>query len=208
MVGFKMMRLMSVLLLGLSLFGCGPYSRGPEPTPWLPVNPSGVVTEAVMRQSALFQKSHHLRFEDASAYWSEGSLIGVRVIYSTMDILDFCPARELLVDVVEGLTGALGESFEGFSPDQLEIYISFESYFTRYVDPYYVSWIKLYDGIGYFYMGTLQDYHNDWWHQRMEVYSDSLNFVNIQREINAEQAAQKAKTEKSIEEILNASPPR
>lgn len=130
-----------------------------------------------------------LRFEDSNIYYDE-FVKGVRIIFSTQAILELKETRELVVDVVEGLLKrmnadpVISSQFEcGFmSADQVELYISFESYFNEYVDQEYIGWVSLIDGITRFYAGIIKDPYLDFWHARTEPYSKSLQFVTFERE--------------------------
>lgn len=130
-----------------------------------------------------------LRFEDSNIYYDE-FVKGVRIIFSTQAILELKEAREVVVDVVEGLLKrmnadpVIASQFEcGFmSVDQVELYISFESYFNEYVDQEYIGWVSLIDGITRFYAGIIKDPYIDFWHARTEPYSKSLQFVTFERE--------------------------
>lgn len=130
-----------------------------------------------------------LRFEDAQIYFSSSYVNRFRVIFSTQLILELCPARELMVDVVEGLLERLNcsndvvDAFDHtpITADDLEIYFSFESYLVEYVDPMYICWMSLHDGIVRFYDGVLKDYNKDFWNERVEPYYKSKAFVELDR---------------------------
>lgn len=134
-----------------------------------------------------------LRFEDAKIYYTD-KVDSIRIIFSTQNILELCPARELMVDVVEGFLERLNsmpnvEDNFGHYPitaDDLELYFSYESYFIEYVDPTYMAWMSLRDGVVRFYDGLLKDFHKDFWNSRVETYEKSYEFVTIQRAAEAE----------------------
>lgn len=154
-------------------------------------------SEVIIPYALELKKTKRLRFEDSKVYYGD-FVDRFRVIFSTQHILELCDARELLVDVVEGLLNRMNESPEvvasfDHSPitaDDLEIYFSFESSFVEYLDPSYIVWMSLHDGYVYIYDGTLKDYYRDFWDARIEPYYKSLLFVNIARQ--AEKAYDKA----------------
>lgn len=114
----------------------------------------------------------------------------LRLEFKTMLILEMCEARQLLVDVAEGLLDRVNHSKGAatlvkpypLTADQLEIYIDFESYYVRYADPYYIGWVVLEEGMSYFYAANLKNLKRDTWDVRTEPYAKSRSFVLYQRE--------------------------
>ncbi len=162
----------------------------------------GIDNEEVMRVVLDFandlKHDRHLRLEDSTVYYGNyGNYIEkVRLKFITQNILELCEARELLVDVGEGFLDRLNEDpcvgplIAGYpvGPENLEIFICFESYFLRYVDKRYIAWAVLQDGLSFFYAGTITNEFEIWdrdsenWHQRVEPYSKSVQMVGINRE--------------------------
>lgn len=149
--------------------------------------PTEDLTFAVEEYAAELKHEHRLYLEDCMVCWSpDGAKI--RLEFITQHILELCPARELLVDVVEGLLYRLNTNYIPedlrpipFTADNLELYIRFESFFGKFVDPFYIGWIALEQGISYFYAFTLENPKLDVFHTRWEPYYKSLTIVKAQR---------------------------
>lgn len=116
----------------------------------------------------------------------------IRMEFSSMEILTMCQARQLLVDIVEGLLERVNNSVVStqlfpypFPAEYVEIYIDFQSYFMRYDDPYYIGWIALEDGMAYYYAFSVKNHDTDFWHSRTEPYFKSKSFAILQREAEA-----------------------
>lgn len=132
----------------------------------------------------------HLRLEQALVC-AEPDRSKIKLEFSSQDILELCPARQLLVDVVEGLLDRINLSAVSFQlrpipfvAENVEIRINFESYYGIYVDPTYIGWIVLEDGMAYYYGFDLKDYRHVRqvsWSTRYEAYSKSRAFAYAQR---------------------------
>lgn len=132
----------------------------------------------------------------------------LRLQFSTQLIIEMCEARELLVDVAEGLLDKINHN-KGvaslldpypLTADQLEIYIDFQSYYGLYADPFYIGWVVLEDGMAYYYAFTLKNTKLNSWEVRSEPYFKSRSFVFFERE--AEKKYKEAHPVKTIESIL------
>lgn len=146
-------------------------------------------SEVIIPFAYELQRTRRLRFEDSKIYFDEGGMRRFRVIFSTQLHLELCEARELMVTVVEGLLSRMNadprilESFdhEPVTPLDLELYFSYESYMVEYVDPHYMAWMSLHDGLVRYYDGVLKNMRLDFWHSRIEPYFKSLEFVQISK---------------------------
>lgn len=167
----------------------------------IPIEP-GINNEDVMRVVLEFandlKHDKHLHLEDSRVFYGNyGNYIDkIRLKFITQNILEMCEAREFLVDVAEGYLDRLNEdpvlgpliAAYPIGPENLEIYICFESYHIRYVDKRYIVWTVLEDGMAYYYAGDLINEFNIWdrdaecWHHREEPYYKSVQIVNINRE--------------------------
>lgn len=137
------------------------------------------------------ERTHRMRFEDLKIYqFDDGQGVRwVRLILSTQNIMDLCQSRELIVDVVEGLLERLNsdpvilESFahRPITASDLEIYISFESFYIEYLNPTFIAWISLLDGDVRYFSGVIKDFHKDWWNSRLEPYYKAKDIVMITR---------------------------
>lgn len=115
----------------------------------------------------------------------------LRFDFSSQDIIEMCPARDLLVDIVENILERINMAGFGskiqpypFTADQLEIYIDFQSYYGVYCDPTYIGWIVLENGMSFFYTFLVKDKDPrtpDLWQVRREPYFKSRSFVYLQR---------------------------
>lgn len=133
-----------------------------------------------------------LRFEDSQVFYSDYAEV-IRIIFSTQLILELKESRELVVDLVEGLLKELNSDpiitaqFQAgmVRPENIELYIGFESYFNEYVDQMYMGWISMYEGVVRFYSAILKDFRKDFWFNRCEPYYKSVQFVTYDREARA-----------------------
>jgi hypothetical protein len=145
-------------------------------------------SEVIIPYAVELQHTKRLRFEDSKVYFDD--FVGrVRVIFSSQEILELCEARDLLVTVVEGLlerlnaTPSVVENFDHFpiTADDLELYFSFESFDIEYNDGTYIAWMSLHDGFVRYINGLVKNPRIDFWDARIEAYSKSLLFVQLQR---------------------------
>jgi hypothetical protein len=132
-----------------------------------------------------------LRLEDSRLFVKGGMISKIRLSFTSQDLKDLCDARALLVDVTEGMMERVQENefLSGYLPTDfgaknMEIYINFESDFGLFVDPAWVGWAILQDGISYFYAFDVKDdlFEFTFWHDRVEQYYKSLQIVTFQRE--------------------------
>ncbi len=138
-----------------------------------------------------WERKGRMRFEDSKIYQVDDGqgVRWIRVIFSTQNIFDLCQSRGLIVDIVEGLLEKLNESPEvlasfahqPITASDLEIYISFESFYIEYENPTYIAWISLIDGDVRYFDGVIKDFHKDYWNSRMEPYYKAKDFVMISR---------------------------
>lgn len=149
------------------------------------------ITHAIQHYLAYLKHVKRLRLEDSSVYYRD-TIHTVRMEFISMDVIELCEARELLVDVVEGLLYELNRNpilapqFIDYplSSAHLEIFIRFES-FEQYVDPFYVGWVSLEDDIVTFYAWVLNEDGRNIWDYRVEPYFKSREFVLYGREAEA-----------------------
>lgn len=171
------------------LCSCTSQMSRPMTHPWvekIEVNP---FSEVIIPYALELRKEKRLRFEDSEVFYDE-YVQRFRVVFSTQLILELCEARELMVDVVEGLLERMNnnpwvvESFnhQPITADDLELYFSYETYYVEYIDPTFIAWMSLTDGYVRFYDGVLKDFTKDFWDARIEPYAKSLEFVRIARE--------------------------
>lgn len=187
------MRIISfILILILASCGCPSVpncaavaSRGP----WAKTVDVEPISAEIINYAVKLRHEFGLRFEDSKIYYDE-FVNQIRIIFSTQAIIELKEARELTVDVMEGLLERLNSNpaiasqfeFGEVSADQIELYIAFESYFNTYVDQEYIGWVSVYDGLAHYYSATLKYPYGDYWHGRTEPYFKSLEFVTYERQ--------------------------
>lgn len=182
-----------IILVCLS--GCAPvsYPFFSDEEPNLPPVPkydidSLAVTCLIQEFTVQLKHDKYLDLGHAKTLYDDG-IETIQLDFTTQNIMGMCEARELIVDVVEGLLSRINaDSVVGFelanypfTPANLEIYITFESYFPRYVDPYYMQWVCLEDGLVTYLAADVQDLDKSCWHERHESYETSREIVICQR---------------------------
>jgi len=189
------------LIMILSLTGCSLFRRQEIFRFWERKADDQAISRVLITYANELRHELGLRFEDSTLYYKD-YVDGIRIIFSTQAIIELKEARELIVDIIEGLLDRINSDpfissqFEnGYaSADQIELYVSFESYFNEYVDQEYIGWVSVIDGISRFYAGLIKYPYNDYWHARTELYQKSLQFVIFDREAeSAYEAAHPAK---------------
>jgi len=130
----------------------------------------------------------HLFLEDSKVYYNY-TIHSFRIELSTQAILELREARELLVDVVEGFLERINEnriisgelSHRPFTANDLDVYIDFQSYHGLYVDQRYVGWVALCQGTTFIYAFDVKNNQINFWHDRIEPYYKSRDFVKFER---------------------------
>lgn len=196
-----MWRFVFLLLLGISLSGCvwRPFSDiwreyvhdhpVHKPDPILLMENADDVSEVIWGYASELRYDKHLRLEKSWVCTSDiDGKSTIHIEFSSQDILELCEARQLFVDVIEGFLDRINNkgimaSFEPspFTANNLEIYIDFQSFYGEYVDPFYIGWVTLQDGIVYYYAFTLKDHKLDTWNFTYETYAQSKSFALYQR---------------------------
>jgi len=147
------------------------------------------LSRAIIVYSEKMAYENRLRLEDSVVYYNR-RINRIRLDYSSMDNLDLWQARALLVDLVEGFIATMNSNGNIFphlaqlpmKPENLEIYITFESYYNAYVDLQTVGLITLRDGIVNYFASDALDCDTQCWHRRSEYYFQSKNFIDAKRE--------------------------
>lgn len=163
-----------------------PYIELPKPR--LSIH-SGDVTAIVQDLAVEWKNQRHLHLRHANTYYNEDGIYAIQLRFISQDIIELCEARKLIIDVSEGLLEQLNSNpnllaeftNHAFYPFNLEIYIDFESYYIRYVDPFYIKWITMEDAQIAFYTYDVKDTDKKGWHARKESYSTSRDIVFYQR---------------------------
>lgn len=181
----------------LSLTGCAYINTpwGYKSTEGFQVPPgvedidSAELTSIVQDIAVEFKHHGHLQLQQAKTFFDMG-INTIQLEFISQDIIELCEARERIVDLTEALLARLnqdpilGTQFASypFRPGNLEIYITFESYFGRYIDPYYIHWIGLEDDMVTFYTFDVDDNCKFCWHHRDEPYATVREIVLYERQ--------------------------
>ncbi len=181
----------------MNLAGC--YVRKIEKP--LPGIDNETVMWVVLPYAIELQHDKKLHLEESVAYYGgDGNYIEkMKLSFTSQSILELREARDLLVDVADGLIDSLNNDPElgplistyPLSTDNLDICIKFESYHGLYVDKAYVHWMTLQEGRSFFYAFDLTNEFHIWdigaecWHERVEPFYKSRQIVTIQRAAEA-----------------------
>lgn len=147
------------------------------------------ITRVVQDFTVGLKHDEELNLEQANVYFNEG-IHTIQLEFTSQRILDICEARMLIVDVAEGLLCRLNQdpvlmpqySTNPLLSEALEIYISCESYYCRYLDPFQIQWIGLEDNEVTYYAWDLYDDDKSCWHSRHEPYATARQIAFAQRD--------------------------
>lgn len=181
----------SILAACILMSGCACEKSEPKnctPLTQCEENPVGAkISEIVILFSKNLEETHKLFLYNSRAIF-DGTIKKIRVDYTSQKSVELCEAREILVDIVEGLLSLFdAELFWAFkdgtvTPQELEIHVNFTSYFNKYVDPSYTSYIILQNSESFFYTSELDYPFTDAWMQKVEPYYKTKQFVTFSRE--------------------------
>jgi hypothetical protein len=157
-----------------------------EPVPTMPVEP---IADVVLRYATVLKHEKELNLEDSKIIYDD-TLRRIRLDFISQHIGELCDARFLLVEIVEELLKRLNASHEArdltlkrhFDYFDLEIYIHYQSFFIEYIDPLYIGWVTLVDGVSTFYAGDIFRFTLDVSHGRSEEYYKSRLFATIMKD--------------------------
>ena len=149
----------------------------------------GEVVHAVQHHLAYLRHEKHLRLEDSKIYY-DASINTIRMEMTSQDVYEIREARFLIVDLVEGLLAEVNRNPDiaphltsfPLTADNLEIYIDFESFHMRYVDPYYVGYLTLENGIVTYDAADFKEPGRNIWNFRREAYPTALQLTVYERE--------------------------
>lgn len=179
------MRYLALLSIMLTLTGCIRF--------WDFRDERVVDTDELTRIIQVFSEKmkyeKHLDLDDAIIR-QDKYINGVKLQYSSMDSLNLCDARALLVDVVDEFLDRVNQNSliypnlgtTPFPPENLEIYIHFVSFYNYYCDSFRVGMISLRNGVTNIVATDAFDCDTDCWHRRYEYFSQSRKFVAGQRQ--------------------------
>lgn len=174
----------------MSLMGCARMATKPDLLVRTGYSPETEdATRIVITFARELEEKYGLFLYDSRVIFDD-RIRKVRIDFTSQKSIDLCEAREWLVDVVEGYVDQFREhsilrnKFHNhpMSYEDLEIHITFESFFNKYVDPTYTAYIILQDGWSYFYDAELNAPYTDLWMQKVEPYFKTRQFVYFRRE--------------------------
>jgi hypothetical protein len=165
------------------------------------VEAEGISRVVIIYAQELKKKYKHLILEDSQAFFSDKALSRVQLEFSTQDVIELREARDMLVEVVDELLFRLNNEADvtfasqtELTADQLDIYVDFQAYHGKFVDPMYIGFMSLRKGIVSFYAFDFKECHRDCWHRRLEYYWQSRNIVMFEREAQWAEDQHKKKT--------------
>jgi hypothetical protein len=201
--------LRSALFLGVAglcflfSYGCGYFKNGcqsdgcqnttcdlcTEIEPWVEKICAAEIVHSIQHFLPYLRHEKRLRLEDAKV-WYNDRINAIHMEFTSQDVIEIREARMLIVDLVEGLLAELNRNpiiapdclHYPLGPENLEIYIDFESFHGLYVDPFYVGWLKLEEGQTTFYAFDLKYRRTNLWNFRAEPYFKSRELVIFERE--------------------------
>lgn len=161
------------------------------------------VSRVVLNLASKLNYEKHLVLEDSTVFFDE-KINRIRLDFTSMDTIGIWEARGLIVDLVEEFVGRINSNsqiypFLGktpFSASDLEVYITFVSFYNRHVDLQKVGLITLRHGLTHYIMTDGIDCDTPCWHQRTETYIQSRNFIRFHREGEALYKPRPVKKEK------------
>lgn len=134
---------------------------------------------------------HRLSLYNTSVCYSDGEIKTLRLDYISQASVELKEGRDVLVDVVEGYLDrinsdpdlSLAFSNTPVTVENLDIHITYQSYFNKYVDFEYLAYIILERGISFFYSSELNMDYTDYWMKKIEPYYRTFQISNFQRDI-------------------------
>lgn len=163
------------------------------------------LTALAIEFSRELESPYRLYYYDSQVYFNEG-ISKFRIDYISQDSKEIREGRDVIVDVVEGFLDrinahpTLSTSFTNFpvTVENLEIHISYQSYFNKYVDLEYLAYIIVDKGWTFFFGSELNMDYTDIWTKRIEPYYKTLQISNYQRAIEIPYKMEKESKAESI----------
>ena len=194
------------IVLAVLLSGCQRKAVGEGP--WLKKVDSEELSSVIIDFATKMKIDKHLELEDSWAGYDD-YVSKICLQFSSQRLLTVYDARLLMVEVVDELLYRLNNnsivSFElgrfPFTARELDVKITFESFYGRYVDEQYVGLAWLQGGCVHFYAFDRKNASLngiDWDHHRFEPYSKSRELAILKKQADLPY----------IEEIENPNPPK
>lgn len=158
---------------------------------WMEAHDPEEATEIILSYATELQHTMFLRLEYSWVYFDR-YIEGIHLEFSTQNIMEVKEARQMIVDLVDGLLDRwnndpiiAGLIKEPFTERNVNVYINLESFWGYYGDPFYVGWLVLEDGITFLYAYDTKDRLINYWHSRVEPFFKSREYVRIERAAEA-----------------------
>lgn len=186
------MRILTTLLflMAIATTSCQTTIKGEGA--WTKKIDSEELSKTVINFSVKMKIEKHLELEDSWATYND-NIMKICLQYSSQRLLTVYDARLIMVELVEDFLYRLNnDSIIGFeldhfpfTADDLDVKITFESYYGRYADELYVGLAWLNAGCVHFYAFDRKDLSLngiDWDHHRFEPYSKSRQLALLKKE--------------------------
>jgi len=131
------------------------------------------------------KEKYEMILENAKTCFDDsGKIRHVRLHYSSQQIIELEEARDQLVFVVDGLLEKINSNpivntmllHRPFTSKDLEVHITYESYYGLHVDPNKVAHTIEEQGVSFFYNAELDGRNSDYWGKRIEPYFKTRRF--------------------------------
>ncbi len=176
------MRYLSFLILLVTLAGCQRHLVQK-------IDPYDI-SQVILHYGVELKYDKHIHLEDSVVFYDQW-IEKIRLDFSTQVIsCDLWASRELLVDTVEGLLNRINGNSDispylghfPFTADDLEVNITYTSFYGEYVNLQNGALATLRNGNAYYYTFTAFDCSQDCFGERKEYYWQSKMFVDYKRE--------------------------
>lgn len=196
----RLIALSLLVITALSLTSCRPTRQHHQKLggPWDRACQGKVdneeMTKIVLTYARDLKKQYKLKLHDSRMYYND-NIYKLRLDFTSQQITELCEARFLLVDIVEGYLKRINDNSilrgqiadRPFTAKNIEVHVTFTSFYVKFDDPMYVQAIILEDGTAFYFNAELEQRTSEYWHKRIEPYSKTLQIVNIEREIGPEE---------------------
>lgn len=134
---------------------------------------------------------HRLVLYDTAITYEDRGIKKLRLDYISQASVELKEGRDVIVDVAEGFLDRInshpslnGAFIDGpANVENLDIHITYQSFFNKYVDNEYLAYIILERGMSFFYSSELNMDYTDYWTKKIEPYFRTLQISNFQRDV-------------------------
>ncbi len=144
------------------------------------------VSKIVIEYGRELEDTHNLFLYNSHCVFDE-KVRKIRIDFTSQASIELCEGRQVLVDTVEGYLKRFNEhsilrgkfNNRPIRPENLEIHITYQSFFNKFVDSEYLAYIIMENGTSFFYSSELNVPHTDVWMQKVEPYLKTKQFADI-----------------------------